>query len=109
MCVACAMRCGWFAVNVLRNAFRVLRSDLKSYETVRTGSFCSGEKLEKSTPMQVKLTQLCAVFQCSYRPPRARSTFAIIYDSESGDQVQVVQCWVGKVQQRFRELIQEGA
>jgi hypothetical protein len=69
----------------------VLRNDLKMYETVLTGAGCSGAKVEKSTAMQVLLCDLLPVFQCTHHPPRARSTFATIYDSGSADQVQSIQ------------------
>ncbi len=79
-----------FPVSCISNALKVLRNDLKMYETVRTGSECSGEKLEKSTAIQVHLNDLWAVFQCTHRPPRARSTIATLYGSGSGNQVQFV-------------------
>ena len=79
-----------FRVSCISNALKVLRNDLKMYETVRTGSDCSGEKLEKSTAIQVHLNNLWAVFQCTHRPPRARSTIATLYGSGSGNQVQFV-------------------
>jgi len=79
-----------FPVSCISNALKVLRNDLKMYETVRTGSDCSGEKLEKSTAIQVHLNDLWAVFQCTHRPPRARSTIATLYGSGSGNQVQFV-------------------
>ncbi|MCR9232246.1 MAG: hypothetical protein NXI29_14640 [bacterium] len=79
-----------FSVSCISNALKVLRNDLKMYETVRTGSDCSGEKLEKSTAIQVHLSNLWSVFQCTHRPPRARSTIATLYGSGSGNQVQFV-------------------
>ena len=75
-------------------ALNMLRNDLKMYETKRTGSECSAEKLEKSTAIQVMLRDLCAVFRCTHHPPRARSTITQEYDSESADQVQSVQTMV---------------
>ena len=87
-----------FAVSCLRNRLNVLRNDLKSYETGRTDAGCSGEKLEKSTVIQVNPGHLSVVFQCTHRPPRARSTIATLYDSESDDQVQSVHVLVRKVQ-----------
>ncbi|MEQ8856838.1 hypothetical protein [Gimesia sp.] len=50
--------CSDFRVSVLRNSLKVLRNDLKSYETEGTGGGCSGEKLEKSTAIQVMLSHL---------------------------------------------------
>ena len=81
-------------MSLLRNALNVLRNDLKRNETLGTGSFCAGEKLEKTTPIQVLLSHLCVVFRCTHHPPRARSTITQQYDSESADQVQSVQTMV---------------
>ncbi|WP_155365537.1 hypothetical protein [Gimesia benthica] len=50
--------CSDFRVSVLRSALKVLRNDLKCYETEGTGDDYSGEKLEKSTAIQVHLRQL---------------------------------------------------
>ncbi len=69
-------------------ALKVLRDDLKLRGTDRSGSFCSGEDREKSTTIQVNLSDLCAVFRCTHHPPRARSTIAQEYDSGSADQGQ---------------------
>ncbi|MBN70059.1 MAG: hypothetical protein CME32_12375 [Gimesia sp.] len=91
-------KCSEYSVSYLRNRLNVLRNDLKLYETGRTDAGCSGEKLEKSTVIQVKPGHLSVVFQCTHRPPRARSTIATLYDSESDDQVQSVHVLVGQVQ-----------
>ncbi|QDU03887.1 hypothetical protein V6x_36100 [Gimesia chilikensis] len=69
-------------------ALKVLRDDLKLRGTDRSGSFCSGEDREKSTMIQVNLSDLCAVFRCTHHPPRARSTIAQEYGSGSADQGQ---------------------
>ena len=69
-------------------ALKVLRDDLKLRGTDRSGSFCSGEDREKSTTIQVNLSDLCAVFRCTHHPPRARSTIAQEYGSGSADQGQ---------------------
>ena len=87
-----------FRVSCISNALKVLRNDLKMYETVRTGSDCSGEKLEKSTAIQVDLSHLSVVFQCTHRPPRARSTIAIKYLTGRTDQGQFEHLEVGEVQ-----------
>ncbi len=79
------------AVSCLRNALKVLRNDLKSYETKRSGAACSGENSPKSTRIQVLLRHLFVKFQCTHHPPRARSTIAQGYDSETADQGQTVQ------------------
>ena len=50
--------CSDFRVSVLRSALKVLRNDLKYYETEGTGDECSGEKLEISTAIQVILNHL---------------------------------------------------
>jgi hypothetical protein len=98
MCVVCIVkRCSWLVI-LLLGVLRVLRNDLKSYETEGTGSFCFGENLEKSTAIQVKLMHLFAVFQCSHRPPRARSRFVQMYDSGRGDQVESVHVGVRDIQ-----------
>jgi len=90
----------------------VLRSDLKLYETAGTGAGCSGAKLENSTAIQVNPGRLWAVFQCSYRPPRARSRFELIYDSGSADQgqfmqYQTVNCTGGQMNQE-RKMFPKG-
>ena len=69
-------------------ALKVLRDDLKLRGIDRSGSFCSGEDREKSTTIQVNVSDLCAVFQCTHHPPRARSTIAQEYGSGSADQGQ---------------------
>ena len=69
-------------------ALKVLRDDLKLRCIDRSGSFCSGEDREKSTTIQVNVSDLCAVFQCTHHPPRARSTIAQEYGSGSADQGQ---------------------
>ena len=79
------------AVSVLRVALNMLRNDLKMYEIKRTGPECSAEQLEKSTAIQVMLSDLCAVFRCTHHPPRARSTIAKLYGSESANQGQFIQ------------------
>ena len=84
-------KCSEYSVSYLRNRLNVLRNDLKLYETGRTDAGCSGEKLEKSMVIQVKPGHLSVVFQCTHRPPRARSTIATRYDSVRGDQVQFEQ------------------
>ena len=89
---------GEFAVSGGRVWLNVLRNDLKSYGTAGTGSFCSGEKREKSTAIQVDLSHLSVVFQCTHRPPRARSTIAIKYSTGRGDQGQFEHLEVGEVQ-----------
>ncbi|QDT27662.1 hypothetical protein Enr10x_29800 [Gimesia panareensis] len=81
ICSEFAVNCFEFRVSLLRFALNVLRNDLKMYETCRTGSFCSTEKREKSTAIQVILYHWFAVFQCTHHPPRARSTFASKYES----------------------------
>ena len=91
-------KCSEYSVSYLRNRLNVLRNDLKLYETGRTDAGCSGEKLEKSTVIQVKPGHLSVVFQCTHRPPRARSTIATLYDSESDDQVQSEHVPVSQVQ-----------
>ncbi|QDU03223.1 hypothetical protein V6x_29350 [Gimesia chilikensis] len=91
-------KCSEYFVSCLRNRLNVLRNDLKSYETGRTDAGCSGEKLEKSTAIQVNPGHLSVVFRCTHRPPRARSTIATLYDSESDDQVQSVHVLVRQVQ-----------
>ncbi len=80
-----------YTVSCLRNALKVLRNDLKSYETMRSGAACSGENSRKSTRIQVLLRHLFVKFQCTHHPPRARSTIAQRYDSETADQGQTVQ------------------
>ncbi|QDT27689.1 hypothetical protein Enr10x_30070 [Gimesia panareensis] len=109
LCSEWAVNCFDFMVSLLRFALNVLRDDLKMYETGRTGSCCFGEKLEKSTAIQVNLNHLFALFPCSHHPPRARSTFAQQYGSESGDQGQFVHGWKenrgAEVQGRLRQLI----
>ena len=97
-CFDCAVSGGEFAVSGWRVWLKVLRNDLKSYGTAGTGSFCFGEKLEKSTAIQVDLSHLSVVFQCTHRPPRARSTIAIKYSKGRGDQVQFEHLRVGEVQ-----------
>ena len=67
------------------------RNALKSYETTGTGAECSGEKRQNSTAIQVNLGYLCRRFQCTHHPPRARSTIAKLYGSESANQVQFIQ------------------
>ena len=79
------------AVSCLRIALKVLRNDLKSYETRRSSAACSGENSRKSTRIQVLLRHLFVKFQCTHHPPRARSTIAQGYDSETADQGQTVQ------------------
>jgi hypothetical protein len=69
-------------------ALKVLRDDLKLRGTDCSGSFCSGEDREKSTTIQVNVSDLCAVFRCTHHPPRARSTIAQEYGSGSADQGQ---------------------
>jgi len=91
MCCASVLKEGELMLNLLRNALSVLRNDLKCYGTCRTGAGCSGEKVENSTSIQVLLRHWFAVFQCTHRPPRARSTIAILYDSRTVDQVQSFQ------------------
>ncbi|QDT23434.1 hypothetical protein HG66A1_52510 [Gimesia chilikensis] len=83
--------CSDFRVSVLRSALKVLRNDLKCYETEGTGDECPGEKLEKSTAIQVVLSHLFGRFQCTHHPPRARSTIAPLYDSGRADQEESVQ------------------
>ena len=90
MCCAFALKDGELMLNLLRNALSVLRNDLKCYGTCRTGAGCSGEKVENSTSIQVLLCHWFTVFQCTHRPPRARSTIATLYGLGSGDQVQFV-------------------
>ncbi|QDT83061.1 hypothetical protein MalM14_06920 [Gimesia chilikensis] len=97
-CFVCAVSGGEFAVSGWRVWLNVLRNDLKSYGTAGTGSFCSGEKREKSTAIQVDLSHLSVVFQCTHRPPRARSTIAIKYSTGRGDQGQFEHLEVGEVQ-----------
>ncbi|QDU01021.1 hypothetical protein V6x_06990 [Gimesia chilikensis] len=97
-CFDFAVSGGEFAVSGWRVWLNVLRNDLKSYGTAGTGSFCSGEKLEKSTAIQVVLSHLSVVFQCTHRPPRARSTIAIKYLTARGDQGQFEHLRVGEVQ-----------
>ena len=82
-----------FPVSCISNALKVLRNDLKFYETLRTGAVCSGEKPEKTTAIQVILGRWFAVFPCSDHPPRARSTISQLYDSGSADQGQSIQLW----------------
>ena len=110
MCFASALKEGELMLNLLRNALSVLRNDLKCYGTCRTGAGCSGEKVENSTSIQVLLSHWFAVFQCTHRPPRARSTIAILYDSRTVDQVQSFQLdqvnkfpWSGAAAERFVE------
>jgi len=91
LCFDSDLKGGELLVSLARNALKVLRNDLKFYETSGTGSVCAGEKLEKSTAIQVNLSHWCVVFQCSHRPPRARSTIAINYGSGRADQGQTVQ------------------
>ncbi|QDT85961.1 hypothetical protein MalM14_36330 [Gimesia chilikensis] len=67
------------------------RNALKLYETTGTGAECSGEKRQKSTAIQVHPGHLCHRFQCTHHPPRARSTIATLYGSESANQVQFIQ------------------
>jgi hypothetical protein len=98
MCVECVVKCSSWLVILLLRGLKVLRTDLKSYETEGTGSFCFGENLEKSTTIQVFLTHLFAVFQCAHRPPRARSRFVQTYDSGRGDQVESVHVGVRDIQ-----------
>ncbi len=50
--------CSDFRVSVLRSVLKVVRNDLKCYETEGTGDECSGEKLEKSTAIQMVLNHL---------------------------------------------------
>ena len=50
--------CSDFRVSVLRSVLKVLRNDLKCYETEGTGGNCSGEKSENSTAIQVMLSHL---------------------------------------------------
>ncbi len=97
-CFNCAVSGGEFAVSGWRVCLNVLRNDLKSYGTAGTGSFCSGEKLEISTAIQVILSHLSVVFQCTHRPPRARSTIAIKYSTGRTDQGQFEHLQVGEVQ-----------
>ncbi|QDV19550.1 hypothetical protein Pan153_42160 [Gimesia panareensis] len=93
LCSEFSVSCLDLLLNCISVVLSLLRNDLKMYETFRTGDFYSGEKLEKSTAIQVDLSHLYAVFQCTHRPPRARSTIATIYDSGSADQVQCFQFW----------------
>ena len=89
--IECGVRCVEFTVSLCRAVVSVLRDDLKMDGTLRTCDFCSGEKLENSTLIQVHLSPLWSVFQCTHHPPRARSTITQEYDSESDDQVQFKQ------------------
>jgi|GEM_PF-3698112 len=68
------------------------------YETDRTGSFCSGDHREKSTAIQVNLTNKSRRFQCS-DDCLARDAISVIYDSASRDQGQFIQWSVCEVQQ----------
>ena len=79
------------AVSVLRVALNMLRNDLKFNETTGTGGGCSGAEGVKFDGDSGADESLVPVFQCTHRPPRARSTIAILYDSESGDQGQSMQ------------------
>lgn len=64
------------------NALSVLRNALILYETCGTGSECSGENLQNSTPIQVLLTHWWNRFRCTHRPPRARSRISQNTDRE---------------------------
>ena len=79
------------AVSVLRVALNMLRNDLKFDETTGTGGGCFGAEGVKIDGDSGADESLVPVFQCTHRPPRARSTIAILYDSESGDQDQSMQ------------------
>ena len=87
-CFAFTVNASEVPASLFECALNMLRNDLKMYEIKRTGSECSAEKLEKSTAIQVKLSDLCAVFRCTHHPPRARSTIAQEYRSGSADQGQ---------------------
>lgn len=88
MCFGCFVNCSGLMVSCISVVLSMLRSDLKMDETWVTGAFCSGEKREKSTAIQVLLRDLFRVFWCSHHPPRARSTFELKYDSGKTAQVQ---------------------
>ncbi|WP_145184990.1 hypothetical protein [Gimesia chilikensis] len=79
------------AVSVPRVALNMLRNDLKFDETTGTGGGCSGAEGVKIDGDSGADESLVPVFQCTHCPPRARSTIAILYDSESGDQGQSMQ------------------
>ena len=93
LCFDSELKGGELLVSVARNALKVLRNDLKFYETLGTGAVCSGEKPEKSTAIQVILGRWFAVFPCSDHPPRERSTISQLYDSGSANQGQSIQFW----------------
>ncbi|WP_145041049.1 hypothetical protein [Gimesia chilikensis] len=79
------------AVSVPRVGLNMLRNDLKIDETTGTGGGCSGVEGVKIDGDSGADESHVPVFQCTHRPPRARSTIAILYDLESGDQGQSMQ------------------
>lgn len=68
VCQTCANHCPVCA----ESGSKCAKSGSIINETTGTTGICSGENLEKSTPIQVNLDQKYVRFQCSHHRPRAR-------------------------------------